>query len=100
MNERLPSESMVDFHSRIYAQYSDEKKAPAVYMLRKELSKDVQQQIREAVAADPENWCAPYHFFWGMAIRNLLRDKGFGEDYWPIWNLDDIYVSLVEDAVK
>jgi hypothetical protein len=98
-NALRPGEGLLAFHQRIYAQYAD-RKAPAVEMLRNELADSVKDEIRAAIAADPSHWAAPYHFFWGMGIRNLLREKGFGEDYWPIWNLDDIYVMLVEDAVR
>jgi len=77
-----------------------EKKTPVVELLRREISEQDQEKIRAEIAADPENWISPYHFFFGMSIRNLLRQKGFGEDYWPIWNLDDIYVWLLEEAVR
>lgn len=39
------------------------------------------------------------HFGFGMAVRNLLRKEGFGEDYFGIENLDDVYVPLLEMAV-
>jgi hypothetical protein len=100
VNSLAPGESLQDFHYRIYAKYSNDLKAPAVKMLRETIPEETQQEIRAAIAADPEYWATPYHFWWGMSIRNLLREKGFGEDYWPIWNLDDIYVMLVEDAVR
>lgn len=74
-----------------------EKKAPAIAMLKAKLVD--QSEIKAAIAEDPEGWFAPYHFYWGMAVRNLLRTEGYGEDYWPVGNLDDIYVELVEDAV-
>jgi hypothetical protein len=37
---------------------------------------------------------------WGMSVRNLLRQKGFSEEHFGIDNLDDIYISLVEEALK
>lgn len=40
----------------------------------------------------------PLHFTWGMAVRNLLRDKGYGEKYFDVDNLDDYYVELIEKA--
>ena len=57
---------------------------------------------------DPEEtcrWCkgkrrcpeGPLHFGWGMAIRNLLRKKGFTDDKVG-GNLDDYYVALVDAA--
>ena len=99
-NELLPNETLAQFHRRIYDGYSSERKAPAVAMLRRELPASTRQEIRDAIAADPDNWAIPYHFWWGMGVRNLLRREGFDEAYWPIWNLDDLYVMLVEDAVR
>jgi hypothetical protein len=99
-NNILEDETLLEFHQRIYSLYSQELKDPAVRMLREAFPEDLKTQIRAEISADPNGWAAKYHFFWGMGVRNLLREKGFGEEYFPIWNLDDIYVSLVEDAVK
>ena len=81
----------------MYASLTPELKAPALEMLRTELAQ-VRDQIRAAYTAAPTDWYVSYHFGWGMAVRNLLREKGFGEDYFHIHNLDDIYVPLVEEA--
>jgi len=59
-----------------------------------------QDRIREAIKADPKEWWACYHFFWGMSVRNLLRQHGMGEDFFGVANLDDIYIELVEDAMQ
>lgn len=100
INEMQPGESLRQFHQRIYDLYPAERKAPAVQMLRNALPAETLADVAKAIDSDPENWCSPYHFGWGMAIRNLLREKGYGEDYWPIWNLDDLYAMLVEEAVR
>lgn len=76
------------------------KKLPAIAALRAEFNDNVKEDVRFAIAQQGRSWCAGSHFSFGMSVRNTLRRKGFGEDYWPIWNLDDIYVYLVEDAVK
>ena len=91
------AESMTEAHA-IYASLEIEKIAPVVVMLAEELKKD-SADIVKAAQDDPDMWWAPYHFIWGMQIRNLLREKGYGEDYFGIANLDDIYVQLVEDAL-
>jgi hypothetical protein len=83
-----------------YNSIPDSKKAPALEMLRKEITPEDQDKMRQEIALTPEDWYVPYHFWFGMAIRNLLREKGFGEKYWGIWNLDDIYVWLLEEAVR
>jgi hypothetical protein len=83
-----------------YNELPSSKTAPAVALLREKISKSDRVAIQESIAKDPDNWYVPYHFWFGMSVRNLLRQGGFGEDYWPIWNLDDIYVFLIEEAVK
>lgn len=85
-------------NQKLYNSISDQKKKLAIEFLRCYL-KD-KEIIKMAIQIDPECWFAPYHFNWGMAIRNGLRCEGFGESYFEIDNLDDIYVELVEETVK
>jgi hypothetical protein len=82
-----------------YDKLSPELKAPALTMLAVELE-PAAAEIREEYAKHPADWWAPHHLLWGMSVRNLLRDKGFGESYFGVSNLDDIYVALVEEALK
>jgi hypothetical protein len=84
----------------IYNALSEEKKYPAIDCLKNHISKELKIGLRILIERDPEGWFAMYHHGWGTAIRNVLRQKGFGEEYFNINNLDDIYVELVEDAVK
>jgi hypothetical protein len=84
---------------QLYAELPSELKAPALVMLADELA-SVRDEILNMYNFHPENWWAPHHFTWGMAVRNLLRQKGFGEEYFGIDNMDDIYISLVEEALK
>ena len=81
-----------------YKAIPQDKKESALKMLREELTE--QDAIRAAIKENPGEWYVPHHHLWGMGVRNLLRQKGFDEPYWPIWNLDDIYVPLVEEALK
>ena len=55
--------------------------------------------IRQAIAADPENWLAPYHFGWGMAFRNFLRGC-LADAELPTGNWDDYYAAAVEEVVR
>lgn len=71
----------------------------AVDFLRAYTAPDV-VWLRDAIAVDPENWVAPYHFFWGMGVRNALRANGFSEGEFGVENLDNIYVALIEEAVR
>lgn len=73
----------------------------AVAFLREDL-KDVADDVRKAIAKDPQDhwWIAPYHFGWGMAVRNRLRKHNFGEEPFGVANLDNIYVELIEEAMR
>jgi hypothetical protein len=83
----------------MYADIPWETKKPVLAMLFSNLGA-AKDEIRKAYAADPKGWYTGYHFGWGMAVRNLLREKGFGEKYFGVHNLDDIYVALVEEALE
>jgi len=41
----------------------------------------------------------PFHFRKGMEIRNFFRSNGFNEKTLGIQNLDNVYVSVVEEAI-
>lgn len=41
-----------------------------------------------------------WHFEQGMAVRNFLRDNGFGEKDLGVDNLDDVYIEIIELAVE
>ena len=72
----------------------------AIKFLRKLLTIKTKKEIKIAINNNPEHWFTPYHFGWGMTIRNKLREAGFGENDFEIKNIDDIYVELVEDAIN
>jgi hypothetical protein len=84
----------------IYRSINPEVKKKAIAYLKSKLTEQTKHQLRGAIADDPEEWFAPYHFQWGMAMRNLLRSAGFGEEQLKVSNLDDVYVELIEDAIK
>lgn len=71
----------------------------AVTFLATELA-DISDQIQHAVSNDPADWSTEYHFGWGMSIRNLLRANGFAEADMGVQNLDNVYVPLVEEAMR
>lgn len=56
-------------------------------------------KISRSIDDDPDGWWVPYHFYWGMTVRNALRSAGCGEKELGCANLDDIYVPIVEIAV-
>jgi hypothetical protein len=83
----------------MFAALSPEIKAPALTMLAEKLQND-RPHIKKAYDADPEGWVYAHHFTWGMGVRNLLRDEGFGEKYFGVDCIDDLYVGLVEEALE
>lgn len=82
-----------------YTAISDSIKAPALTLLTS-LLEPVSPEIRADYAKDPINWWKHGHFHFGLAVRNQLRRKGFDAAYFGVSNLDDIYVFLVEEALK
>ncbi len=56
--------------------------------------------IRDMIEKNPTEWWTGHHFGWGMWCRNQLRTNGFSEKDLGIANLDDHYISFVEQAVK
>ncbi len=59
----------------------------------------------EEVAAEPVHRskaviAARGHFQFATVVRNELRCAGFGEKELGIQNLDDVYLFLVEEALK
>lgn len=72
----------------------------AVEFLKIELPETDKALIRQAIATPGDyGWNAPFHFTWGMSVRNRLRESGFGEQELGVKNVDNVYVELVEAAV-
>lgn len=82
----------------MYRALTPEKKQPALELLRKELA-PARADIVSDMERDGEHWIAGNHHGWGTSVRNFLRQSGYGEEYFGVHNLDDIYVALIEEAV-
>jgi hypothetical protein len=59
----------------------------------------------EEVAAEPSHRskaviAARGHFQFATVVRNELRCSGFGEKELGVQNLDDVYLFIVEEAMK
>lgn len=85
---------------QMYSEIPQDKKDAAIAAFRKGRYGRQSSEIAEAIATQGEHWNVPFHFAWGMSVRNFFRQEGFGEPYFEIDNLDCIYKFLVEDAVK
>lgn len=85
---------------RVLREMNNEVRQRAVEFLHKDFGGAVRAQIRYDIKCYPQNWWVSKHFTWGMAVRNHLRTHGFGEKEMDVENLDDYYISIVEDAVR
>lgn len=54
------------------------------------------EEIKEKGLMD---WAIPHHSFWGMSIRNNLREAGLTDDLLPDKNWDDYYIQVIEYAL-
>jgi hypothetical protein len=110
----------------MYAAIPEDKRKAAASKLLELLSKDpgTVERIRELIIQYPgrhewfwhlhddeiemmpdaarRRYAAMYspHFGFGMTVRNALRRAGFGEEYFGVHNLDDIYIDVIEEAVR
>jgi hypothetical protein len=55
--------------------------------------------LRRKVQADPKGWWIGHHFSFGMTMRNIMRQNGFGEKELEVDNLDDYYIPCIEEAL-
>jgi hypothetical protein len=55
--------------------------------------------VTEMIKNNPEEWWLGHHFGWGMSMRNLLREHGYGERELGLNStLDDYYIAWIEQA--
>lgn len=85
---------------KLYQNLKECKKLSAISFLATLISRKDKKRIKIKIKRDPEGWFALYHHGWGTCIRNALREVNYGEKYFGINNLDDIYVELVEDMIE
>jgi len=83
-------------------------KEKAVNYLKTELHPDVLKEIKYAYDENGESWISGHHLFFGMGIRNLLRNiikdnelpKNIWNDTEGNQNWDDYYVLVLEIAAE
>lgn len=94
----MPTEIQVH-HDQMWAELPEEVKIKAIAAVRTVMIPEDIWKIKEAYAKDPSKWWVPYHFFWGMWIRNQIRSlTEVTDDQLPSGNWDDYYVPAVEAA--
>lgn len=70
-----------------------------VQLLKKSVPEKLKNLLKEIYKKDPDNWMIPYHFGFGMSIRNVIREGGFPDKKLPDGNWDDYYVQVLEIAI-
>jgi hypothetical protein len=55
------------------------------------------RDVKNAMDQNGKDWWVEHHHGFGMGVRNLLREGGFN---WGPVELDDLWVGLVERAVR
>jgi hypothetical protein len=63
-----------------------------IWKVPRETFEEVYRKMKE----DP-SWLLSQHRFWGMGVRNLLREGGF---HWNAIALDDSWMAIVTEAMK
>ena len=96
----LPGESICEFSRRLWDGLDVELRSRCVDALRNDGKfMSCAHEVRKSIRADPDEWVLPYHRFWGMRVRNLLRDTA-ADRVLPSENWDDYYSAAVEEAVE
>ncbi len=73
------------------------KKTKAVQFLIDHIPDEIMSEIKNAMDQNGKDWWVEHHHGFGMGVRNLLREGGFN---WGPVELDDLWVGLVERAVR
>ena len=96
----LSDKEFIEFQNDKFEEIPTDILNKAVELLKNEITEITKKEIREDIKNNPLYWFAPYHFGWGMAIRNLLRDKVCLDDKLPSGNWDDYYVQIIEIVAR
>ena len=94
----LSTEEFVQFHNNRWFELPLEIKEKAKICINEILTIESKVNIIEAYEKDPVYWISPYHFGWGMTMRNHLREYVCTDDQLLSGNWDDYYTQCVEYA--
>jgi len=72
-------------------------KKEAVRYLIDHIPAETMEEIAVIIKKEGSEWGVSHHYDIGMDVRNLLREGGF---LWDASELDDVWVELIEKAVK
>lgn len=91
---------MEDYSIRNYYSLPPEKRKVAEEGLRKTLGPENLIWVLDKLTDKGTVMDGYFHFSGGMAVRNILRENGHGEEFFEIDNLDDYYEGLLEKAAQ
>lgn len=94
----LVGEPHACYHHRKWAELDPELRDIAVTYLKDVLTVDQATETRQLMEEDPDTWMVDHHHFFGMYIRNRLRDV-IKDSELPTGCWDDYYVAAMEEAV-
>jgi hypothetical protein len=80
----------------LYSVPSSEK-TKAVQYLIDHIPEETMRDVKNSMDKNGKDWWLEHHHGIGMGVRNLLREGGF--DWDPV-DMDDLWVGLVERAVR
>ena len=89
------SKFIVENRSRSGNTVVDREKA-VVYLIEN-IPKGTLKEVRELIKKEGPGWSFRLHHGFGTGVRNTLRRGGFS---WDDISLDNVWASLVEEAVK
>ena len=98
----LSDEEFVEFHNERYIQLPRWIKEKSINFLKEYLTESDIFNIQQLYDKNKYSWASPFHFSYGMSIRNQLRDNVCLDDKlsddpeYQNWN--DYYVKLLEIA--
>jgi hypothetical protein len=89
----MDSDNQYEREQELVARVPQYKKEEAAKFLKTHFTEIEKGQLKNIYEGSADKyWFSGYHFTAGMSIRNVLRENGYGEDYFGIDNLDYIYV--------
>ncbi len=72
-------------------------KKEAVRYLLDHIPAETLEEIAVIIKKEGSGWGVSHHYDIGIDVRNLLRN---GEFLWDAVELDDVWIELIEKAVK
>ncbi len=96
----MTDQELFDHHQQKLAEIPADLRYRMIALVRSKISPKDSAMVRGEIAAAPLTWWHTHHLFFGMAVRNSIRQAGLGEvEHAWLGNLDDFWVPIVEAAM-